>query len=98
MRDTALDNGIIAHEYTHGISVRLTGGPSNSSCLNNAEQPGEGWSDFVATVVTAKTGETADDATATRRVRGVRYGQPAHSLLNRPECGSRDLRRHQVER
>ena len=59
LRDTALDNGIIAHEYTHGISVRLTGGPSNSSCLNNAEQPGEGWSDFVATVVTAKTGETA---------------------------------------
>jgi extracellular elastinolytic metalloproteinase len=44
--DGDLDNGIIAHEYGHGISIRLTGGPSNSGCLSNAEQMGEGWSDF----------------------------------------------------
>jgi len=52
--DADLDNGIIAHEYGHGISMRLTGGPSNSSCLNNQEQAGEGWSDWFSLVMTAK--------------------------------------------
>jgi len=51
-RDGALDNGIISHEYTHGISTRLTGGPANSDCLANAEQMGEGWSDYMALMVT----------------------------------------------
>jgi len=50
--DGDLDNGVICHEYTHGISNRLTGGPSNTSCLNNAEQMGEGWSDYFALMVT----------------------------------------------
>ena len=47
-RDGDLDNGVITHEYGHGISNRLTGGPANSSCLSNAEQGGEGWSDYFA--------------------------------------------------
>jgi hypothetical protein len=47
-RDGDLDNGIITHEYGHGISNRLTGGPANSSCLSNAEQGGEGWSDYFS--------------------------------------------------
>ncbi|MDE3248757.1 MAG: M36 family metallopeptidase [Bacteroidota bacterium] len=51
-RDGSLDNGIIAHEYTHGISNRLTGGPANIGCLSNAEQMGEGWSDYLALMVT----------------------------------------------
>jgi hypothetical protein len=38
--DGDFDNGIIAHEYGHGISTRLTGGPSNSNCLDNDEQMG----------------------------------------------------------
>jgi len=46
--DGDLDNGVISHEYTHGISNRLTGGPSNVACLFNAEQMGEGWSDYIA--------------------------------------------------
>jgi len=50
--DGDIDNGIIAHEYTHGISIRLTGGAAHSSCLNNAEQAGEGWSDYVALMMT----------------------------------------------
>jgi extracellular elastinolytic metalloproteinase len=51
-RDGTLDNGVMAHEYTHGISNRLTGGPANTDCLANAEQMGEGWSDYVALMVT----------------------------------------------
>lgn len=47
-RDGDLDNGIIAHEYGHGISNRLVGGPSNVSCLQNSQQAGEGLSDWWA--------------------------------------------------
>jgi len=56
--DSDFDNGVIAHEYGHGISTRLTGGPGNSSCLTNQEQGGEGWSDFFALVLSAKPYET----------------------------------------
>ena len=52
-RDGDLDAGIIVHEYGHGISNRLVGGPSNVSCLTNAQQPGEGISDWLALVYTA---------------------------------------------
>ncbi|HEX8350977.1 MAG TPA: M36 family metallopeptidase, partial [Hymenobacter sp.] len=41
----------------HGISNRLTGGPANSSCLGNAEQMGEGWSDFFGLWMTTKPGD-----------------------------------------
>jgi len=60
--DGALDNGIISHEYAHGISIRLTGGASNVSCLNNAEQGGEGWSDYISLMATTnwKTAKITD--------------------------------------
>jgi hypothetical protein len=58
-RDSDLDAGVIAHEYTHGISNRLTGGPATASCLNNAEQMGEGWSDFVAISLTTRPSDTS---------------------------------------
>jgi len=50
-RDGDLDSGIIIHEYGHGISNRLTGGPSNVNCLSTAEAGGmgEGWGDWWAT-------------------------------------------------
>jgi extracellular elastinolytic metalloproteinase len=57
LRDSDFDNGIVAHEYGHGISTRLTGGPGNSSCLGSAEQMGEGWSDFFALWMTTKPGD-----------------------------------------
>lgn len=57
-RDSDLDNGIIIHEYGHGISNRLTGGPANSSCLNNGEQMGEGWSDYFGLMLTMKSTDT----------------------------------------
>lgn len=50
--DGDLDNGVICHEYGHGISNRLTGGPFGASCLGNAEQGGEGWSDYMALMMT----------------------------------------------
>jgi hypothetical protein len=61
-RDSDLDNGIIAHEYCHGLSIRLTGGAQTSNCLSGSQQPGEGWSDLCALFVTAKVGDQGTDA------------------------------------
>ena|GEM_PF-2845074 len=58
IRDGDLENGIIIHEYGHGISTRLTGGVGNS-CLGGNEQAGEGWSDYLALTFTMDP--TVDD-------------------------------------
>jgi hypothetical protein len=57
-RDSDLDAGVIAHEYGHGISNRLTGVPATVSCLQNAEQMGEGWSDWFALNLTTHPDDT----------------------------------------
>jgi extracellular elastinolytic metalloproteinase len=49
-RDGDLENGVIVHEYVHGLSNRLTGGPT-INCLSGNEQMGEGWSDWYANAV-----------------------------------------------
>jgi len=49
-RDGDVDNGIIAHEYGHGISNRMTG--TGAGCLSNVEQMGEGWSDYFGLMIT----------------------------------------------
>ena len=61
-RDSDLDNGVIVHEYGHGISNRLTAGADNTGCLFNSEQMGEGWSDYYALMFTMKPGDAATDA------------------------------------
>lgn len=61
-RDGDLDNVVIVHEYTHGISNRLTGGPGNVNCLNNAEQMGEGWGDWLGLMMTMETGDAGTDS------------------------------------
>src|SRR5690554_2601416 len=79
MRDGSFDNGIIAHEYGHGISTRLTGGPS-TNCLGgilNKEQMGEGWSDWFALMLTMKPGDQAEDA---RGMGTYAVGQPTNAL------------------
>ncbi|MEO1412483.1 MAG: T9SS-dependent M36 family metallopeptidase [Bacteroidota bacterium] len=59
--DGDLDNGIIIHEYTHGISIRLTGGPSQGGgCLSNREQAGEGWSDWFALAMLTTENDIAE--------------------------------------
>ena len=55
--DGDFDNGVIAHEFGHGITIRLTGGPANSSCLQNTDQAGEGWSDWFALMLALQPGD-----------------------------------------
>lgn len=81
IRDGDVDNVIIAHEYGHGISTRLTGGPGNSNCLNNSEQMGEGWSDWFGLMMTIEPGDQGAD------VRGVgtfAIGEPTNGTGIRP--------------
>ncbi|MGH7357525.1 MAG: M36 family metallopeptidase, partial [Candidatus Rokuibacteriota bacterium] len=47
IRDGDFDTGIIFHEYGHGVSNRLTGGPTEN-CLGGSERGSEGWSDYYA--------------------------------------------------
>ncbi|MFN8396563.1 MAG: T9SS-dependent M36 family metallopeptidase [Bacteroidia bacterium] len=87
-RDGDLDNVIIAHEYGHGISTRLTGGPANSNCLNNAEQMGEGWSDWFGLMMTMKPG---DVGTTIRGVGTYAVFQPTNGTGIRPAPYTTDM-------
>lgn len=59
-RDGSLDSIIPTHEFTHGISGRLTGGARNGECLQSTESGGmgEGWSDTTALFLGRKAGDT----------------------------------------
>ncbi|OOF94567.1 hypothetical protein ASPCADRAFT_507516 [Aspergillus carbonarius ITEM 5010] len=61
-RDGSFEAAIVIHEYTHGLSTRLTGGPYNSGCLNAAESGGmgEGWGDFMGLAIRLKPDDTRD--------------------------------------
>lgn len=77
-RDGALENDIVTHEYTHGISNRLTGG-GTGRCLQTTEAGGmgEGWSDAFADW-TEQTSATDKDFTLgtyvyTKNIRSYAY-------------------------
>lgn len=58
--DGSFDNGVVSHEYGHGISNRLTGGPARADCLPNDDGDqvmGEGWSDFFGLWMTTQPGD-----------------------------------------
>ena len=60
--DGSLDNGVVTHEYGHGISKRLTSGASNTNCLNNSESMDEGTSDYYGYMFTMREGDISTDA------------------------------------
>jgi extracellular elastinolytic metalloproteinase len=80
--DSDFDNGIIAHEFMHGVSNRLTG--TTFGCMQGVgEMPSEGWSDFLGLAVTAK----ATDRAAQRRGIGTyvaRQGQNGNGIRKYP--------------
>jgi hypothetical protein len=80
-RDSDLDSGIVAHEYCHGLSIRLTGGPNNVSCLSGSQQAGEGWSDICTLFLTP---DAADTATTPRGVGTYAVFQPVDGAGIRP--------------
>ncbi|MBW2233047.1 MAG: M36 family metallopeptidase, partial [Deltaproteobacteria bacterium] len=89
-RDSSLDAAIVVHEYAHGITNRLTGGPSNVNCMDAPESGGmgEGFSDWFALVMTALPSDQATDA---RGVSPYLLGQPPSGGGIRNEPYSTDL-------
>ncbi len=85
--DGDYDNLVIVHEYGHGISNRLTGGASTGGCLGNAEQMGEGWSDFYGYMLTSHAG----NATSDRTVGTFLFGQGPNGAGIRPAPYSTNL-------
>ena len=73
--DGDFDNLVIAHEYGHGISNRLTGGPNTSSCLFNEERMSEGWSDWFGLVMQMKA---SDNGTERRGIGTFVINQPTN--------------------
>ncbi len=88
--DGDYDNGIIAHEYGHGISIRLTGGAGNSGCLSNAEQMGEGWSDWWGLVLTTSPANVANPDMP-RGIGTYAVGEPTSGGGIRPFPYTRDM-------
>ncbi|MFC4635451.1 T9SS-dependent M36 family metallopeptidase [Dokdonia ponticola] len=86
--DGSLDNGIIAHEYGHGISNRLTGGRFAAGCLQNEEQMGEGWSDYFGMMLTMTADDTAEEG---RGVGTYAVNQPITGPGIRPARYSTDF-------
>ncbi|KAJ8495564.1 hypothetical protein ONZ45_g12819 [Pleurotus djamor] len=60
-RDGALENDLLVHENTHGITSRMTGG-GTGRCLQTTEAAGmgEGWSDAMAEWTEHKSAEILD--------------------------------------
>ncbi|SFQ41334.1 T9SS-dependent M36 family metallopeptidase [Hymenobacter arizonensis] len=86
--DGDFDNGIIVHEYGHGISTRLTGGRLTNCLGGQAEQAGEGWSDWFGLMMTMKG---TDTRTKVRGIGTYAQGQPTNGQGIRPAPYSTDF-------
>jgi extracellular elastinolytic metalloproteinase len=79
-RDSGQDGDVVLHEYGHGISNRLVGGPANTSCLGGTQAGamGEGWSDYWAATF-YNNGVVGEFVTnnLTRGIRRAAYSVPA---------------------
>ncbi|HKX27020.1 MAG TPA: M36 family metallopeptidase [Blastocatellia bacterium] len=82
-RSASEDGDVVVHEYGHGVSNRLVGGPSNIGCLQGtqSEAMGEGWSDYLS--VTFFLDGVHAEFTSNNAVRGSRraaYTLPSNAI------------------
>ncbi|KAH6901886.1 metalloprotease [Coprinopsis sp. MPI-PUGE-AT-0042] len=95
-RDGSLSNDILIHEFTHGLTNRLTGGASNPNCLQTLENLGlrEGSSDALAEWAQWKDATVTDFVLSTWvNTQGVRTYPYSTSLSTNPLLYS-DIRRN----
>ncbi len=85
-RDSAMETFIVVHEFGHGLTNRLTGGPANAAALQKAQSRGmgEGWSDFLGLMFVQKPSDMQFGAYSTGN---YVLGNP----LNDPNGGIRDF-------
>ena len=70
-RHTAFDASVVFHEYMHGVTNRLVGGPLNTHALEvpQSKAMGEGWGDYIACTL---TGKNVVGSWVTARPQGIR--------------------------
>jgi len=82
-RDSSFDGDVVLHEYGHGISNRLVGGPANTSCLGGTQAGamGEAWSDYWAATF-YNNGVIGEFVTnnLTQGIRRAAYSVPANPV------------------
>lgn len=90
--DGDVDNSIVCHEYGHGISNRLTGGPLAATALSNEEQMGEGWSDYFALMMTTNWATaTINDGVLPRTIATYANGEAPTGVGIRSKPYSTDM-------
>jgi len=74
-RHTAFDSTVVFHEFMHGVTNRLVGGPMNVRALDAPQSSGmgEGWGDYVACTVTGRTVVGSWVVNNANGIRGFRY-------------------------
>jgi Fungalysin metallopeptidase (M36)/SdrD B-like domain/Fungalysin/Thermolysin Propeptide Motif/Domain of unknown function (DUF4214) len=78
-RDSDFESTIMVHEYGHGVSNRLTGGPANANALiaQQSAGMGEGWSDWWALMFTQDSQpQPVPSRTTARGIGTYTLGQP----------------------
>ncbi len=93
--DGDYDMSVIGHEYGHGISNRMAGGPNSGLSGLQAGAMGESWSDLMATEYLQEWGYVPVSATATpmgayvtgNESRGIRNYNFSKSPLNYSNVG-----------
>jgi extracellular elastinolytic metalloproteinase len=82
-RDSSHDGDVVLHEFGHGVSNRLVGGPANTNCLGGTQAGamGEGWSDYWA-ITFYNDGRVGEYSTgnATNGIRRAAYTVPANPV------------------
>ena len=93
-RDAGYDGTIVLHEYGHGVSTRLVGGPSSTGCLAGMQSRamGEGWSDYFAA---SYYNTTILGGYATQEPKGLRRQDYATYTLTYEDIGNEGYQVHQ---
>ena len=74
-RHTAFDSSVVFHEFMHGVTNRMVGGPMNVEALDEPQSGGmgEGWGDYVACTINNSTVVGAWVVNQPLGIRGFRY-------------------------
>ena len=70
-RHTAFDSSVVFHEFMHGVTNRLVGGPMDVRALEEPQSAGmgEGWGDYIACTI---NGDTVVGSWVVNRPDGIR--------------------------
>lgn len=74
-RHTAFDSSVVFHEFMHGVTNRLVGGPMNDRALEAPQSGGmgEGWGDYIACTINNSTVVGSWVVNQTDGIRGFPY-------------------------